>query len=217
MCGAALGISLLGCPPVESPKKSRRLSKKSTISFERAVTDPLLRQAYLARVARDCPPPVPVPVLYQPHEGHYANTTFPELAMIMRTQFNAGPGRQPQDIVIQVFGDAFKAMTEDDFKSTLFDHEYNHVEQLSGLQEITITKAAYEERDRIFNAEGDLFEAYAELRAYEVQMGKFPSRPGMSQRYRDEVRNTHSMYRNLVVEKERTPLVEWMLQEFPVR
>lgn len=188
------------------------------VPFSDAKKDYRLRQKYVDQSVRNNPPPAKLDAAIYRHDmARFPNPLFPESSMLMRTGTTIAPYSSiVERVELQVFRDAFGLANEDEFLSTMADHEYEHVRVFRLGMEITAPMEAHPEiGPRIFTLGGDLREPFLELDAFSMQIKAFPKRPTLTKPFKDEMLYSYSSYRELVEKKGKTPLTVWILERYP--
>jgi len=220
IAGLVATVALRSKPKQSLKKRIENIetTDQKEISYSEARKNRKIRYDYIRQLAKRYPPPIKdVDFVYYDDKEYYPNPLFDSGGMYTRTYFIALPGTGvAQDIQLEVYRGAFnQTQNEDEFLNLLVDHEYRHIELLSG-SEIEIETAVFEEFNRrVINITGDLFEAYQELHAYSAQINAFSKRPNLRGSFKRKVRETYSIYRKVVEEKKQTPLTRFLLEEFP--
>jgi hypothetical protein len=194
------------------------------VTFQEARENEELRQKYLDGVVERFRPPVDdLRVEYDNRrknfpESYSSDSPAVDKAPRFLTNFSMPANSiRIKDLKITAFRGAFNVSCEDDLISDLVDHEYAHVRVFSGQVHLKIDKMPdlmKELKDRVFNTKGDLYEPVQELYAYKSQIGGFNER-NVSPEQRRRVLEWYSAYRKTVEQKPRTPLTQWLLEEFP--
>ncbi len=188
------------------------------VPFSDAKKDYRLRQKYVDQAVRENPPPAKLDsAVYRHGIARYPNALFPEVGMLMRTEFSIAPlSSGAETVELQVFRDAFDDLVnEDEFLSTMVDHEYEHLRLLKlGIELTGPVEALPEIQPRIFTPGGDLAEPFMELDAFSKQIKAFPKRSGITGPFKDDIFYSYKLYRELVRRKEKTPLTAWLLERY---
>ncbi len=189
------------------------------VPFPDAQKDYRLRQKYVDQAVRQNPPPAKLDAAVYRHDiVRYPNPSFPGSIMLMRTGFTIAPySSVVERVELQVFRDAFGLDNEDEFLSTMVDHEYEHLRLFRLGTEIEAPLEVHSElRARIFTMDGDLREHFIELYAFSRQIKAFPERPDITGSFKDDMRYSYSSYRELVEKRGKTPLTLWLLERYPI-
>jgi len=195
-------------------------SSSQLISYQGAQRDPRLRQKYIDQIIKENPQPSmnEIKIIYRNDIEAITNPDTPELRSFMYTEFVIpGMSSTVESLKTEVYRGTFEEfLSEDEFLNSLVDHEYRHFSQLTGGVNVTVEREiAPELNSRVFNIDGDLFVPFLELDAYYEQIKAFPTRPGISDSFKENILFSYNVFRTMVENKEQTPLTRWMLERYP--
>ncbi len=198
-------------------------SEEGGVSFSSAQQNYKLRQSYIDHVVKSDPPPTSVPISYRHDINYLEFPLFPDLIIPMYTESTIIPmSSRRESIKTDIFRSAFENYNEDEFLSSLLDHEYVHIRQaILGLEIGNIGAEIIPElQSRILSVGdptvGDLFQPFTELEAFYNQIRGFPKRSIIRDSFKDRILEIYRRFRSLVESKERTPLTSWILERYPI-
>lgn len=188
------------------------------LSYTKAKENRRFRQRYIDSVVRKYPIDGLESATYLDYIPTYAFNPILNKPIPMLTTAILPPGAVgAKSAKIEVFPPAFLFRNEDEFLSAFVDHEYVHVRLFAKGIEIDAPLEIHQELgSRVFNVKGDLFDIFQELEAFSNQIRQFPNRR-ISRDFRNSVLDSYDAYRQFLKDKEKTPVIAWMLDRYPPR